>query len=59
MFDISSTVTTYSSPDLIAVIVLGVIGGIFGGLFNFLLDKLLRTYSIINEYELSVLSDDN
>ncbi|KQJ99904.1 chloride channel protein CLC-c [Brachypodium distachyon] len=49
MFDLSSTVATYSTPDLIAIILLGVIGGIFGGLFNFLLDKILRVYSIINE----------
>nr|CAB3450062.1 unnamed protein product [Digitaria exilis] len=49
MFDLSSTVATYSTPDLIAIIVLGIIGGIFGGLFNFLLDKILRVYSIINE----------
>ncbi|KAG2659105.1 hypothetical protein PVAP13_1KG333000 [Panicum virgatum] len=49
MFDLSSTIATYSTPDLIAIIVLGIIGGIFGGLFNFLLDKILRVYSIINE----------
>lgn len=50
MFDVSSSITTYSTEDLLAVIVLGIIGGIFGGLYNYLLDKLLRTYSIINEY---------
>ncbi|KAI5005494.1 hypothetical protein ZWY2020_032737 [Hordeum vulgare] len=49
MFDLSSTVATYSTPDLLAIIILGIIGGIFGGLFNFLLDKILRIYSIINE----------
>lgn len=49
MFDISSSVTMYSVQDLLAVILLGLIGGMFGGLFNFLLDKVLRTYSIINE----------
>ncbi|XP_078173012.1 chloride channel protein CLC-c-like isoform X1 [Carex rostrata] len=49
MFDLSESVATYSMPDLIAILVLGVVGGVFGGLFNFLLDKLLRTYSIINE----------
>ncbi|XP_010927804.2 chloride channel protein CLC-c-like [Elaeis guineensis] len=49
MFDLSSTVTSYSTPDLLAVIVLGVIGGIFGSLYNFLVDKVLRIYSIINE----------
>jgi chloride channel 7 len=50
MFDLSETVTSYGTPDLIAILVIGVVGGVFGGLFNFLLDKLLRTYSIINEY---------
>jgi chloride channel 7 len=49
MFDLSSTVAVYSTPDLIVIIVLGIIGGIFGGLFNYLLDKILRIYSIINE----------
>ncbi|XP_072969302.1 chloride channel protein CLC-c-like isoform X1 [Typha angustifolia] len=49
MFDLSSTITAYSTPDLIAILVLGVIGGVFGGLFNFLLDRILRAYSIINE----------
>ncbi|XP_020261998.1 chloride channel protein CLC-c-like isoform X2 [Asparagus officinalis] len=49
MFDLSSTTTTYSAPDLAAVILLGVIGGLFGSLYNFFVDKILRTYSIINE----------
>ncbi|XP_073003584.1 chloride channel protein CLC-c-like [Typha latifolia] len=49
MFDLSSTITAYSTPDLIAILVLGVIGGVFGGLFNYLLDRILRAYSIINE----------
>jgi chloride channel 7 len=49
MFDLSSTVAAYSASDLIAIILLGIIGGIFGGIFNFLLDKILRVYSIINE----------
>ncbi|CAL9054409.1 chloride channel protein CLC-c-like isoform X2 [Musa acuminata AAA Group] len=49
MFDVSSSVTTYSTPDLIVIIVLGVIGGVFGALFNYLLDRILRTYSFINE----------
>jgi len=36
------------------VIFLGVIGGIFGSLYNYLVDKVLRTYSIINEYALEI-----
>ncbi|KAJ6844711.1 chloride channel protein CLC-c-like [Iris pallida] len=49
MFDLSSTVTRYNSPDLLVTILLGVMGGVFGGLYNFLLDRTLRVYSIINE----------
>ncbi|KAL5993251.1 hypothetical protein ACLOJK_014174, partial [Asimina triloba] len=49
MFDISAAMTTYSTEDLLAILVLGIIGGVFGGLYNFLIDKTLRTYSIINE----------
>lgn len=52
MFDINSTVASYTTPDLVAVILLGVIGGIFGSLYNYLVDKVLRIYSIINEYAL-------
>lgn len=54
MFDVSSSVTTYSTPDLIAVILLGVLGGLLGALYNFLLDKILRYYSFINEYVASI-----
>lgn len=50
MYDVSSSKVSYSGPDLLAVILLGVIGGIFGSLYNYLVDKVLRTYSIINEY---------
>jgi chloride channel 7 len=50
MFDLSSTTPMYSTQDIIAIVVLGVIGGVFGGLFNFLLDRILRAYSFINEY---------
>lgn len=49
MFDINSAVPAYNTVDLVAVILLGVIGGIFGSLYNYLVDKVLRTYSIINE----------
>lgn len=49
MFDMDSAVANYTVPDLLAVIVLGVVGGIFGSLYNYLVDKVLRTYSIINE----------
>ncbi|XP_030459160.1 chloride channel protein CLC-c [Syzygium oleosum] len=49
MFDVNSAPATYGTPDLLAVIFLGVIGGIFGSLYNYMVDKVLRTYSIINE----------
>ncbi|XAR49309.1 hypothetical protein NMG60_11032472 [Bertholletia excelsa] len=49
MFDVSSAVPTYNTPDLLAIILLGVIGGVFGSFYNYLVDKVLRIYSIINE----------
>ncbi|XWS29964.1 hypothetical protein CRYUN_Cryun24cG0076300 [Craigia yunnanensis] len=49
MYDVSAAKVTYSFPDILAVILLGIIGGIFGSLYNYLVDKVLRTYSIINE----------
>lgn len=50
MFDVSSSITSYSTADLLVVLLLGVVGGLFGSLYNYLVDKVLRTYSIINEY---------
>lgn len=49
MFDVNSAAAIYSTPDLLAVIFLGIIGGILGSLYNYFIDKVLRTYSIINE----------
>ncbi|MBA0863653.1 hypothetical protein Goshw_024024 [Gossypium schwendimanii] len=49
MYDISAANVVYSTPDILAVILLGVIGGILGSLYNYLVDKVLRTYSIIND----------
>ncbi|KAI8532027.1 hypothetical protein RHMOL_Rhmol11G0181100 [Rhododendron molle] len=49
MFDVNSAVPKYSTPDLLAIMLLGIIGGIFGSLYNYFVDKVLRTYSIINE----------
>ncbi|KAK8717207.1 hypothetical protein V6N13_044483 [Hibiscus sabdariffa] len=49
MYDISAAKVVYSAPDILAVILLGVIGGLLGSLYNYLVDKVLRTYSIINE----------
>ena len=50
MYDVSSANATYSAPDILAVIFLGIIGGILGSMYNYFVDKVLRTYSIINEY---------
>lgn len=50
MYDVSSARAVYGGPDILAALFLGAIGGIFGSLYNYLVDKVLRTYSIINEY---------
>jgi len=52
MFDVNSAKPAYTTPDLLAVIFLGVIGGFMGSLYNYLVDKVLRTYGAINEYVL-------
>ncbi|GAB2218551.1 hypothetical protein Droror1_Dr00001778 [Drosera rotundifolia] len=49
MYDVSSAEGTYSGKDLLAVLFLGVVGGIFGSIYNYLINKVLRVYSIINE----------
>ncbi|GAB2277254.1 hypothetical protein Dimus_011961 [Dionaea muscipula] len=49
MYDVSSAEATYGGTDILAVLVLGVVGGIFGSIYNYLIDKVLRVYSIINE----------
>lgn len=52
MYDVSSAEATYSGPDILAVILLGIIGGVLGSVYNYFVDKVLRIYSIINEYVL-------
>jgi hypothetical protein len=52
MFDVTSDNTAYHFHDLLPVMVLGVIGGILGSFYNFLLIKILRVYTLINEYML-------
>ncbi|KAL9671934.1 hypothetical protein QQ045_009508 [Rhodiola kirilowii] len=49
MYDVSSASVNYSTSDILAVMLLGILGGIFGGLYNYGVDKVVRTYSIINE----------
>ncbi|KAF5482233.1 hypothetical protein F2P56_002821 [Juglans regia] len=49
MFDVYSESVSYHLVDVPPVLALGVIGGILGSLYNFLLEKVLRIYSLINE----------
>lgn len=49
MYDVSAAAASYSAYDILAVVFLGVIGGVLGALYNYLIDKVLRTYSMINE----------
>lgn len=49
MYDVSSASVSLSGPDILAVILIGVLGGFLGSLYNYLIDKVLRAYSIINE----------
>ncbi|GMQ07237.1 hypothetical protein CsSME_00051516 [Camellia sinensis var. sinensis] len=49
MFDVTSANVTYHLVDVPPVFLLGMIGGILGSLYNFLLEKVLRIYSLINE----------
>lgn len=50
MFDVNSGPVLYSTPDFLAVVFLGIVGGVLGSLYNYLVDKVLRTYALINEY---------
>jgi chloride channel 7 len=54
LYDVGSAQVTYSAGDILAVIVLGTVAGILGSIYNFLVDKVVRTYSIINEYVLTL-----
>ena len=49
MYDVSAADATYSAPDILAVLLIGVFGGIFGSIYNYLVDKVILTYSIIHE----------
>ncbi|KAI3748135.1 hypothetical protein L6452_11026 [Arctium lappa] len=49
MFDVSGVSVTYHFVDLIPITVIGIIGGLLGSLYNYLLHKVLRVYSLINE----------
>lgn len=49
MFDVNSGAPNYNTIDVLAVLSIGILGGLLGSLYNFFVDKVLRTYSIINE----------
>lgn len=54
MYDVSAADVTYSGADILAVLVLGTLGGILGSIYNFFVDKVVRTYSILNEYVMHI-----
>lgn len=49
MFDVNSAVSNYNTIDVLALILIGILGGLLGSLYNYLVDKVLRTYAVINE----------
>ena len=49
MFDVSNVTIRYHVMDIIPVAVIGIIGGVLGSLYNYLLHKVLRLYSLINQ----------
>uniref|UniRef100_A0A0E0LTJ3 Chloride channel protein n=1 Tax=Oryza punctata TaxID=4537 RepID=A0A0E0LTJ3_ORYPU len=52
MYDVSTKfddLMTYHLKDIPIVVLIGVIGAILGALYNFLMMKVLRAYSVINE----------
>ncbi|GAB2211698.1 hypothetical protein Drorol1_Dr00025031 [Drosera rotundifolia] len=49
IYDVSAAETSYGGADVLAVLLLGVLGGFLGSLYNFLIDKGLRVYNFINE----------
>ncbi|CAO2816126.1 unnamed protein product [Amaranthus hypochondriacus] len=49
MFDVSNVTVRYRLMDIIPVALIGLIGGVLGSLYNYVLHKVLRLYSLINE----------
>ncbi|KAH9618686.1 hypothetical protein KSS87_017160 [Heliosperma pusillum] len=49
MFDVSDADVHYHASDIIPVILIGVFGGLLGSLYNYVLIKVIRLYSLINE----------
>lgn len=49
MFDVSNVTVKYHAMDIIPVTLIGIIGGVLGSLYNYVLHKVLRLYSMINQ----------
>nr|GMC61425.1 putative chloride channel-like protein CLC-G isoform X2 [Ipomoea batatas]GME17826.1 putative chloride channel-like protein CLC-G isoform X2 [Ipomoea batatas] len=49
MFDVTSANIPYHLVDVPPVLVLAIVGGILGSLYNLILNKVQRTYNLINE----------
>ncbi|GAB4847963.1 hypothetical protein Ancab_027025 [Ancistrocladus abbreviatus] len=49
IFDVSNVTVRYHAMDIIPVTIIGLIGGALGSLYNYVLHKVLRLYSLINE----------
>lgn len=49
MFDVSNVTVRYHVMDIIPVTLIGIIGGVLGSLYNYVLHKVLRFYSMINQ----------
>ena len=51
MFDVNHASIKMSPQDLVVILILAIVGGVLGSLYNYFVDKVLRTYRVINEYE--------
>ncbi|KMT16976.1 hypothetical protein BVRB_2g041820 [Beta vulgaris subsp. vulgaris] len=49
MFDVSNVTVRYHLMDILPIALIGLIGGVLGSLYNYVLHKVLRLYSLINE----------
>lgn len=48
MYNVTKENFAYHLSDVPAVLLVGLIGGFLGALYNFILEKVLRLYSLIN-----------
>ncbi|XP_057530466.1 chloride channel protein CLC-c-like [Amaranthus tricolor] len=49
MFDVNHASIKMSPQDLVVILILAIVGGVLGSLYNYFVDKVLRTYRVINE----------